>query len=164
MTAATVAMHKIVIVAGQEFSVAATTDNQAIREHLRQNFPDVASAEIKVGKRTVDGREVQTVEFVKKAGTKGLQSTDLAALLGTLPLITVASVRRPRSLLACIADRQLTYGEATERDTIIQLVDALRDAAELGPTVSRAASSTKETRLCLAIDHLPAVAIGLLDC
>lgn len=63
---------KIVIVAGQEFSVPASTDNEAIRAQLKSmGFADVASATIKTGKRTVGGVETATVEFVKQAGTKG---------------------------------------------------------------------------------------------
>lgn len=61
---------KIVIVSGQEFSVPLETDNEAIRKQLAgMGFADVASATIQTGKRQVDGQDVQTIEFVKKAGT-----------------------------------------------------------------------------------------------
>jgi Fe2+ transport system protein FeoA len=59
---------KIVIVAGSRFSVPAETDNEAVRQQLlAMGFADVASATIKTG----DEGGQATVEFVKKAGTKG---------------------------------------------------------------------------------------------
>lgn len=65
-------MTKIIIVSGQEFSVPAETDNEAVREQLKQmGFTDVATATLTKGKRLIDGVEIETVEFVKKAGTKG---------------------------------------------------------------------------------------------
>jgi hypothetical protein len=77
---------KIVIVAGQEFSVPASTDNEAIRTHLAsQGFADVASATIQTGKRKVGEQEVPTVEFVKKAGTKGMEGSELAGLIARVP-------------------------------------------------------------------------------
>ncbi len=67
----TTATDKIIIVSGQEFRVPADTDNEAIRNQLRANFPDVGNATIQTGTKSIDGVEYQTVEFVKKAGTKG---------------------------------------------------------------------------------------------
>ena len=50
------ATTKIVIVAGQEFSVPADTPNEAIRTQLTSmGFADVASATIQTGTRTIDG-------------------------------------------------------------------------------------------------------------
>jgi hypothetical protein len=73
--------EKIVIVSGQEFRVPADTDNEAIRNQLKSNFPDVANATVQKGKREIDGVEYDTIEFVKKAGTKGMDADDLVALL-----------------------------------------------------------------------------------
>lgn len=77
---------KIVIVAGQEFSVPASTDNEAIRQQLAgMGFADVAGASIQQGTRTLDGVLYPTVEFVKKAGVKGMDATGVAILLGGVP-------------------------------------------------------------------------------
>lgn len=67
----TTATDKIIIVSGQEFRVPADTDNEAIRTQLKANFPDVGNATIQTGKREIDGITYETIEFVKKAGTKG---------------------------------------------------------------------------------------------
>jgi hypothetical protein len=59
---------KIIIVAGSRFSVPFETDNEAVRQQLlAMGFADVASADVRVGN---EAGQV-TVEFVKKAGTKG---------------------------------------------------------------------------------------------
>ena len=61
------ALTKIVIVAGQEFSVPADTDNEAIRQQLlAQGFADVEEATIQAGKKTVDDLEYETIEFVRE--------------------------------------------------------------------------------------------------
>jgi hypothetical protein len=105
---------KIVIVAGQEFSVPAETDNDQIRQHLAANgYPDVANADIKLGKRTIDGVEHQTVEFAKKAGTKGSSEggeLDLAALLAQ-----IRAVRNPffEIFNTPVAVRHLLLGRLT---------------------------------------------------
>lgn len=74
--------EKIVIVAGERFRVPADTATEAIRASLTPMFPDVASATVKEGKETIEGVEMPTIEFVKKAGTKGgLTGEEVAALI-----------------------------------------------------------------------------------
>lgn len=64
--------EKLVIVEGQRFLVAAGTDNETVRQHLiRQGFANLAGAEIRPGTAQHDGRTLATVNFIKKAGTKG---------------------------------------------------------------------------------------------
>ncbi len=66
------ATEKLVIVEGQRFLVAAGIDNETIRQHLiRQGFANLAGAEIRSGTVQHDGRTLATVDFIKKAGTKG---------------------------------------------------------------------------------------------
>lgn len=64
--------EKLVIVEGQRFLVAIGIDNETIRQHLiRQGFANLAGAEIRTGTAQHDGRILATVDFIKKAGTKG---------------------------------------------------------------------------------------------
>lgn len=64
--------EKLVIVEGQRFLVAAGIDNETVRQHLiRQGFANLAGAEIRTGTAQHDGRTLATVDFIKKAGTKG---------------------------------------------------------------------------------------------
>jgi hypothetical protein len=66
------ATEKLVIVEGQTFVVDATIDNETIREHLiRQGFANLAGAEIRTSARQHQGQTVPTVDFIKRAGTKG---------------------------------------------------------------------------------------------
>jgi hypothetical protein len=66
------ATEKLVIVEGQTFVVDATIDNETIREHLiRQGFANLAGAEMRTGARQHQGQTVPTVDFIKRAGTKG---------------------------------------------------------------------------------------------
>ena len=68
-TPAMVHTTKIVRVAGQDFTVDANADNEAIRQQLAaQGFTDVTNAKIKETKNE-HGQTV--VEFVKQIGTKG---------------------------------------------------------------------------------------------
>lgn len=62
---------KIIKVDGQPFQVPVETDNEAVRAQLAGSYPMVSTATIQLGKETIDGVEYQTVEFVKKVGTKG---------------------------------------------------------------------------------------------
>ena len=110
---------KIVIVSGQEFSVPAATDNEAIRQQLSgMGFADVAAATIQKGKRQIDGQEVETIEFVKKAGTKGMDGAGLAQLLATVPPTTLPATRRygptneQAALLADLSEGDLTFEQA----------------------------------------------------
>ncbi|HMQ30018.1 MAG TPA: hypothetical protein PKD53_04785 [Chloroflexaceae bacterium] len=64
--------EKLVIVEGQRFLVAAGIDNETVRQHLiRQGFANLVGAEIRTGTAQHDGRTLATVDFIKKAGTKG---------------------------------------------------------------------------------------------
>ena len=64
--------EKLVIVEGQRFLVATGIDNETVRQHLiRQGFANLAGAEIRTGTAQHDGRTLATVDFIKKAGTKG---------------------------------------------------------------------------------------------
>lgn len=64
--------EKLVIVEGQRFLVAIGIDNETVRQHLiRQGFANLAGAEIRTGTVQHDGRTLATVDFIKKAGTKG---------------------------------------------------------------------------------------------
>lgn len=63
---------KLVLVEGQRFIVDAAVDDETVRHHLiRQGFAQLAGAEIRAGTAQHDGRTLATVEFIKKAGTKG---------------------------------------------------------------------------------------------
>ncbi|MEI8305606.1 MAG: hypothetical protein WCF99_00945 [Chloroflexales bacterium] len=69
------ATEKLVIVEGQTFVVDATIDNETIREHLiRQGFANLAGAEIRIGTRQHQDQTVATVDFIKRAGTKGARA------------------------------------------------------------------------------------------
>lgn len=154
----TTASTKIVIVAGQEFSVPADTPNEAIRTQLTSmGFADVAAATIQTGTRTIDGVETPTIEFVKKAGTKGLDAAGLAALLERVPPTNavphVAGLTRAQTrLLARLMSGDLTCDQAlAAQDDLRTLLDTV--AAHEGGYATREGG-----RLCQQIDALPAVA------
>lgn len=149
----TTATTKIVIVSGQEFSVPIETDNEAIREHLKgSGFPDVAAATIQAGKKMIGEVEHVTIEFVKKAGTKGLDGAELAAILQGVPAEQINLSRLPASaaaLLARLVEGELTIGEAlANQDSLNQ---GLNDATGQQPCQSEGAM------LCARIDHVGAV-------
>lgn len=156
MTTPSTPATKIVIVSGQEFSVPADTDNEAIRKQLAgMGFADVASATIQTGKRTVEGQDVQTIEFVKKAGTKGLDGAELAQLLTTLTPATLAPpamygpTAEQAELLDQLAEGELTFADALDQqDALDRALDA---CGEQPPT-----RSTKGAALCTTLDHLVA--------
>lgn len=150
---------KIIIVAGQEFAVPAETDNEAVRQQLlSMGFADVASASLKTSTRTLEGQEVPVIEFVKKAGTKGLTGAECAALLRRVP--PTAPVRLtllPRSQAALIARlmaERLTCAEAMAH--LAELRDGLTEMA-VARTVDGIHRS-KGAQLCRDIDPLPAAA------
>lgn len=150
----TPATTKIVIVSGQEFSVPLETDNEAIRAQLAsQGFADVASATIQKGKRTIEGQEVETIEFVKKAGTKGLDGAELVALLGKVPPARYADQRRPEGneLLTRLVNNQLTIAEALAAEDVLD--NALAACHE-----QYSPRKSKGAQLCEPCDRLPAVA------
>jgi hypothetical protein len=105
---------KIVIVAGQEFSVPADAKVEDLRTHLTSMFPDVASATVQKGKRTIDGVEYETVEFVKKAGTKGATGEDIVAVLRAIPALRLAPP--PADAAALLA--RVVAGQATIQDAL----------------------------------------------
>jgi hypothetical protein len=145
---------KIVIVAGQEFSVPATTSNGAIREQLKQmGFADVANATIQTG--TKDG--IPTVEFVKKAGTKGLDPTRLVAALARARHTPVPAVSAEMVMWRFVAG-DVTWGEAVADalDRYVQeYANTCADATE-GCGGSRI--QAKGVQVCARLD-LPAVPI-----
>jgi len=143
---------KIVIVSGQEFSVPADTDNEQIRQQLAsQGFADVAAATITKGTRDIGGQEVETIEFAKKAGTKGLDGPELAQLLCRVPPAAPPSRRSAGDeLLTRLIGGELTIAEALADDG--DLIDnALAGARERAPRQSQGAS------ICAPCDRLPAV-------
>jgi hypothetical protein len=154
----TSAATKIVIASGQEFSVPADTDNEAIRKQLAgMGFADVASATIQTGKRLVEGQDVQTIEFVKKAGTKGLDGAGLVDLLNSIPQTRVTRAGYPsrseRDLLQQLVSYRLTVEQVLADDG--HTIDAaLRGCSEYHPSGSEGA------RLCDPCDQLPAVAVS----
>lgn len=155
MTTASTATTKIVIVSGQEFSVPIETDNEAIRQQLAgMGFADVAAATIQKGKRTVEGQDIETIEFVKKAGTKGLDGAALAALLGSVPPAPPPSRRSAGDeLLTRLINGDLTIAEALADNG--DLIDnTLVAAREHTPRQSQGA------QLCAKSDRLPAVPVA----
>lgn len=153
------AATKIVIVAGQEFSVPAETDNEAIRQQLTSmGFADVASATVQKGTRALGEERVETVEFVKKAGTKGLDGAGLAAVLaalpraGTLQRLVIGPTTEQAALVARLLDGDLTIDAAltTHQDAL----DAALDACQQEPPAPR----VEGARLCDRIAPLAAVA------
>jgi hypothetical protein len=143
---------KIVIVSGQEFSVPADTDNEAIRQQLAgMGFADVAAATIQKGKRTVDGQELETIEFIKKAGTKGLDGVELAALLARVPPSKAPGRRNGGDeLLYRLINGELTIAEALA-DNGDMIDNTLIAAREYSPRQSQGA------QLCSLSDRLSAV-------
>lgn len=138
---------KIVIVAGQEFAVPAETDNEAIRQQLlTMGFADVASATIQKGTR--DGTE--TIEFVKKAGTKGLDGAELAGLLAGLPPgpLTLPPSTSAAGLLERLVTERLTVGEALANERIIHHA--------LGELAGGWTPQKEGAALCDRVDRVPA--------
>lgn len=123
VTAPTSPQHRIVIVEGQEFSVPVETTTEQIRSHLATNFPNVASASVQYGKRVIDGVEHQTLEFVKKAGTKGLDGDELATLLAAVPAAQV-TIQQHEAVIDQLLLGQLTFEEALH-PSVSTAVDAI---------------------------------------
>jgi hypothetical protein len=145
------ATTKIVIVGGEKFHVSIDADNEAIRRQLLdQGFADVASATIKTGTLTIGEVEHPTIEFVKRAGTKGLDGADLAALLGRVPAIG-NSTRQPDLLM------RLVSGGLTVAEALVDGAGPIQDALQCDDDEVYQAHS-KGAELCNSIDELPAVA------
>lgn len=144
--------NKVVIVSGHEFLVPADQANEAIRDYLASNFPDVAKAEIQDGTKVIDGVTYPTIEFVKKAGTKGLDGGDLAELLGQVPARRLPKDSLDRSAAALIRrfeEGRLTFGEAL-RDRRV-LIGALESICEGGTT-----PLSEGAGLCDSVERIPA--------
>lgn len=151
---------KIVIVSGKEFLIDTAVDNEAIRQHLANNFPDVAGATVVEGTRVVEGVSYKTVEFVKKAGTKGMEGGDLAALLRQVPR-DMADDDRPvlsaveyRWLLA-LQEGRLTFGDVTSMEQA-----EIVTASISGSRSDSYSQQHERVVLCQKIDNLPAAAVG----
>ncbi|MBK9711522.1 MAG: hypothetical protein IPO81_09395 [Kouleothrix sp.] len=138
----------IVIVSGQEFSVPTDTSIDDLRAHLSGMFPEVASATVQKGTKAIDGTTYQTIEFVKKAGTKGASGADLLALLAAIPAIRLG--------LPPAKTAQLLEDVRTGRATIDWALDA--DAlGALDILLCRNRTQTGET-LCSQLDRITPVA------
>jgi len=137
---------KIVIVSGQEFSVPATATIDELRQHLAPMFPDVTTATPTHGKKTIDGVEYVTIEFVKRAGTKG--ASELVPLLATIPALRLSP---PRSavldLLSRVRNGTCTIAEALDADLAASI-------AALPESSLRISGAT----LCAQLDSLSPVA------
>ena len=148
VTTPATATTKIIIVSGQEFSVPAETPEADIRSHLAQTFPDVASAEIKRGSKEVGGVTYQTIEFVKRAGTKGADGRDIAGVLAGIPGLRLSPPpTNARGLLDRVRRGQATIAEALGGN-VITTIEGLPESTQ------QIAGGT----LCTQIDTLPAVA------
>lgn len=150
----TTATTKIVIVAGQEFSVPGDVTEKALRDHLAATFPDVANATVQKGSRTVDGVVYETIEFVKRAGTKGAElpaqleerDINLPELLAEIPplwdgVLAPAALDLVRRFLG----GQMTIGEALD----LRLADMIQSVPDTG-------YRTSGRVLCNQIDRLAA--------
>jgi hypothetical protein len=137
-------MHeqKIVVVAGQRFEVPAATDNEAIRQQLlSMGFADVANAQIQTGTDADSGKT--TIEFVKRAGTKG--SDALIALLRTIPP-RAGSAQAGQAQLHHLFAGLLTFGDVLDDAELLTQLATLDDGNMQGHP------------LCSALDDMPAIA------
>lgn len=148
----TTAPTKIVIVSGQEFSVPADTPIEDLRTHLAQTFPDVASATVQKGTKKIGDTTYETIEFVKKAGTKGATSAELAALLLDIPPIRM---RAPASTATADLIERIRKGEAS----IAEALDA-GAAAAIAALPYRDGSNQNGGTLCAQCDTISPVAAG----
>lgn len=138
---------KIVIVSGQEFSVPATATIDELRTHLASMFPEVASATVQKGTKTIDGIAYETIEFVKRAGTKG--AANLAPLLAEIPPLRLSP---PRT--ATIA---LLESLRAQSCTIVAALDA--DLPTILATMPESSLRISGATLCAQLDSLPPVAV-----
>lgn len=137
---------KIVIVSGQEFSVPADATIEDLRAHLAGMFPDVAAATVQKGKKKIDGVEYETIEFVKKVGTKGASTTDLIAALASIPAQRLSP--------PADATTHLLDAVRTGRATIAQALDA--QIVTVIAALPRRGGQTGGT-LCSKLDAIPPV-------
>jgi hypothetical protein len=139
---------KIIIVEGQRFSVPAETDIETVRQHLLPNFPGIAQASLQKGKETIDGAEVETIEFVKKAGTKGLNLVDSFSTLPEAPYQPLHMQMRDAHVLHRLTMKQLTIAEALPHARLLeQAIATFESHTSLGE------------QLCQRLAVLPADAV-----
>lgn len=150
---------KIALVAGQRFGpIDPSIDNETIRQQLvAMGFADVAAAEVK--SRREGDHEV--IEFVKKAGTKGLDGAGLAAVLACTPpadsprgRVAPAGLHlRDARLLRRLADGAMSCQEVLD----LPMASILAAATFIAPDSGDAPTREGE-RLCQRCDQLPAIA------
>ena len=87
----------------------ATTTIDELRTHLASMFPEVASATVQKGTKEIEGVKYETIEFVKKAGTKGSMGAEVAGLLATIPALRLGG---PPPAAAALLER-ISLGLAT---------------------------------------------------
>lgn len=133
---------KIVIVSGQEFSVPRDATEQDLRAHLATMFPDVTNATVQQGTKTIDGVTYDTIEFVKRAGTKG--AADLTPLLPNIPALRVGG---PSAATASLLDR-VRCGDCTIAEALAGTMHQV--IANLPTSQQRIAGAT----LCAQLDAL----------
>lgn len=144
----------IVIVSGQEFSVPAGTDVEAIRQQLTGTFPDVATASVNKGSKTISGVHYDTIEFQKRAGTKG---SDLADALGSVPAERVTRGPVLPAHISALLRGQMAFGEAIGfEDNALQVV-----IASIGDS-TRTRQQSQGEALCHTLDTLDAIAADVL--
>lgn len=150
----TVAPYKLVIVAGQEWSVPTNTPNDEIKQQLSaMGFTDVANSKVKPGTREVNGVEIPTVEFVKEGGTKGLGGKQLLALLSTVPRAPLQAERltaEQRQLLQALQNETLTIEQAWQGRFALNKLFGTIIRSEMHP-------NQEGDRLCARIAVLDAV-------
>jgi hypothetical protein len=107
--------EKIVIVGQESFRVPIDAAEKDLRDHLAAMFPDVANATVQKGTRTIENVIYDTIEFVKRAGTKG--AADLIPLLAQIPALRLSP---PRTAIATLLNRvsagNCTIAEALDAD------------------------------------------------
>jgi hypothetical protein len=105
-----------------------------LRTHLAQTFPDVASATVQKGTKKIDGVSYDTIEFVKKAGTKGALATDLSSLLAELPAIRIGTPPQATTdLVRAVHTAQITIDAALAQGALTAIQAMPRqDASQKG--------------------------------
>ncbi len=137
---------KIIIVEGNDFRVPIAMELEAIRAYLSSTYPSVASASITKGKRTIDGEDYETIEFVKKVGTK---ACDLATLLADMPPAWHHFTTELPPNFAKLINGMLTVGEVFDQgfDTHFNRVIEKKDNLE-------------GFALCMKLIELPALPVS----
>ncbi len=96
-------------------------------------FPDVASATVQQGKKKIDGVEYPTIEFVKRAGTKGATADELLALLAHVPAVRLnAPPGESGNLIALVLSGQATLGQALDSQVLARIAALPRRSHQNG--------------------------------